>query len=178
MEVSGQIQPDGKLSAMRIDTATTDDRYRKAVEAVAAHWLFNPLLDAQCSYHPIEGAVTLWFEKVDGKAKVSYSIPPEIKARHEAASMAVVDFGKGDNAVRKLAPTYSHEALRRGIERARFVNFLRIERDGSVSRVAVAPAPHRVYFEASLMFALKYWQFPPQAEASCATVEIEMRIVD
>lgn len=178
VEVSGTVPSDGRLTDVRIVSSSPNPHYEAAVRSVMGHWLFSPRLDQECTYQPTEGAVVIWFEKVAGKPKVSFSIPQKTRERQEAAGIQLDRFTEAPYRLSKRSPAYPKEAIQRGIEMADFLAHVRVDPEGRVRNVAVAPARHRTYFESAIRSALENWKFTPGDKSWCGEVELKFRIID
>lgn len=175
MEVRGTVRLNGSLEDARIGTTSTNPAYRAVVEEVLKFWSFNPAL-VNCEFRETEGAVVLWFEKIAGNPRVSYSIPQSVKERQEAAGQDLPRLTASTQPTTRYSPIFPRDAIRAGVRRAIYSSYLRVKPDGSVDNVSVGPGPRRAMFTREITKALSFWEFPPQPVSWCGEVEIDFRL--
>lgn len=180
VELTGTVRIDGTLANVKLASSSEDPAYRNAVQEVSSFWLFTPAL-RNCEFVETDGAVTLWFEKKDGEPKVSYSIPQAAKAAQLAAAQELpkIDALNGYDAtpLTKKAVRFPKAATRSGMDVASFFSYVKVEPDGTVSKVSVAPARMKGAFEKAIQDAVLHWTFRPSARSWCGELIITFKLV-
>jgi outer membrane biosynthesis protein TonB len=185
VDVVGRVRLDGTIGNADIRATPDDPEVRKAVEEVIGAWLFWPEIDAAtCEAREVEAQVRIYFEVAGGQPRVSFSFPRE-KLRPRTPWDANRMFEQeGIRPVHKVMPKYPREAIIRKIEKARVIALLRVESDGSVSKVTAAPTYAHGSFLQQAARALIKWDFEVNpkrvkpGESVCTSAVLDFILVD
>ena len=168
IQVSGMIQPDGRLERATLFSEPLSPVLEEAVKKVLPAWRFQPRVESpSCQFRETAGKATIWFEIENAKPKVSYSvIKPSVVFATPFVDRTPV------RAVEPSPPAFA--AGNRGIpDEVLQVAYVGMSADGTVHSVAVAPLPYSPQYAPNLRAALMGWKFEPARTAGCMEVEVK-----
>ena len=170
VEVTGFIQPDGRLERATVVSEPLSLSLEEAVRKVLPAWRFQPRVESpSCQFRETPGKATIWFEIVNAKPKVSYSVIKQEKSF--ALSSLLVE--RTPTRAREPAPPAS-AAGNRGIpDEVLQVVYVGILADGTVHSVSVAPLPYAPDYTPNLKAALMQWKFEGADRPGCMELEVK-----
>jgi hypothetical protein len=168
IEITGKIQPDGRLAEANLYSEPLSIVLEEAVRKVLPAWRFQPRVESpSCQFRETPGRATIWFEIVNAKPKVSYSV---IKPEKSFVLASLFVDRIPTRAVEPRPPSWA--AGNRGIpDEVLQVAYVGILRDGSVHSVSVSPRPYAPHYEPNLRAALMQWKFEPASQPGCMEIE-------
>ena len=160
--VTGPVQTDGRLEAVRIETAPPNAAFESAVRQVVPLWRLQPrIVPPGCGAAETEGRVTIWFEIEEGKPKVRYATahPEGLKPEIRNDRAPVRAFAPRFPAKFAVDPKTPKAVLQ--------VAYLGVAEDGSVINVTLAPMLYYRDFEQDIFEAVRQWKYEPQGLPWC-----------
>jgi TonB family protein len=160
--VAGNVQTDGRLEDVLIETVPPNAAFESAVRQVVPLWRLQPrIVPPGCGAAETSGRVTIWFEIEEGKPKVRYAT-----AHREGPKPEI----RNDRApVRAFAPRYPAKfAVDPKTPKAVLqVAYVGVAEDGSVINVTLAPMLYYRDFEQDIFEAVRQWKYEPQGLPWC-----------
>lgn len=160
--VAGNVQTDGRLEDVLIETVPPNAAFESAVRQVVPLWRLQPrIVSPGCGAAETAGRVTIWFEIEDGKPKVRYAAtrPAGLKPEIRNDRPPVRAFAPKYPARFAVDPKTPKSVLQ--------VAYLGVAEDGSVINVTLAPMLYYRDFEHDIVEAVRQWKYAPQALPWC-----------
>jgi TonB family protein len=160
--VAGNVQTDGRLEDVLIETVPPNAAFESAVRQVVPLWRLQPrIVSPGCGAAETAGRVTIWFEIEDGKPRVRYAAarPAGLKPEIRNDRPPVRAFAPKYPAKFAVDPKTPKSVLQ--------VAYLGVSEDGSVINVTLAPMLYYRDFEQDIVEAVRQWKYAPQALPWC-----------
>lgn len=173
--VTGKVRIDGSLGEPVIASTPANAAMEEEVRAVTRFWRFQPKLDAvDCRFRETQARVTIYFDADKEKPTVSFS---RATAAEDPALMEQLRQSAGAVVTRANAEYPWHVA--RNSNAPPFVQqvaYARVQPDGSVGAVSVAPKRYYDDYREAVVDAAKKWRFQPRPSPWCAEMPFDFRL--
>lgn len=173
--VTGKVRTDGSLGDPVIASTPPNASMEDEVRAVTRFWRFQPRLDAaDCRFRETQARVTIYFDADKEKPAVSFS---QAATPGDPALMEQLRQSAGAVVARANAEYPWHVA--RNSNAPPFVQqvaYARVQPDGSVAAVDVAPKRYHDDYREAVVDAAKKWRFQPRPAAWCAEMPFDFRL--
>jgi TonB family protein len=173
VRVAGTIQTDGRLEIDKVESRAPDDAFALAVREAAKLWRMQPrIVTPSCDAVEVRSEVTVWFEIVDGKPKVSYAVkgPPQ--------GSPPPQIHKDRAPIRSIAPEYPAKlAFEPNTPKSiPQIAYIGVAESGDVINVTLAPLLYYREFEHLIALAIRQWKYEPQESRWCGETVFRMTL--
>lgn len=173
--VSGKVRTDGSMADPAIVSTPANPAMEDEVRAVIRYWRFQPRVDAaDCRFRETQARVTIWFDADKEKPTVSFS---RATAAEDSALMEQLRQSAGAVVARANAEYPWHVARNANAPAyVQQVAYARVQPDGSVASVSVAPKRYYDDYREAVVDAARKWRFQPRPAAWCAEMPFDFRL--